>query len=89
LRWHHPDADVIVLAHKHTPAILHDYNFRKWQWIVMVGTFQKHSEYIYDYWDKSATIYNPIFLFGTKEKKIKLVEYFEDFKKFMKGEESE
>jgi len=89
LRWHHPDADVIVLAHKHTPAILHDYNFRKWQWIVMVGTFQKHSEYIYDYWDKAATIYNPIFLFGTKEKKIKLVEYFEDFKKFTKGEESE
>jgi len=64
----------------------HDYNFRKWQWIVMVGTFQKHSEYIYDYWDKAATIYNPIFLFGTKEKKIKLVEYFEDFEKIMEKE---
>jgi len=82
LRWHHPDADVIVTAHRHFPCVVLDYNFRKFQWLVRLGTFKITDEYTYDYWDKSATILNPIFLFNTKIHEIIWLQKLEHYKHF-------
>lgn len=51
-KWYHPNADVIVSAHKHNPAIQILYEYGKRKCFVQVGTFKVDDGYSKRFWEK-------------------------------------
>jgi len=51
-KWYHPEADLIVSAHKHNPAVQNIYQYGRRKCFIQVGTFKIDDGYSKRFWEE-------------------------------------
>ena len=82
-----PDADVIVTAHTHQPAMLITHEYSKPKILIKTGTYKGSDNYSWKFWpDITGQTFFPIVAFRKDQFEMKPFVSIQDFTNFMKSQ---